>query len=62
MFEITVKRWNGQEWQTAKMPTPFLPRVGDYLDHDQSKITGYVREISFWWDENGKLEILVAVK
>jgi hypothetical protein len=62
MFEITVKRWNGVDWRTAKMQTPFLPRVGDYIDYEPCPVTGYVRDVSFWWDKDAKLEIVVAIK
>ena len=41
---------------------PALPRVGDHISHDASGVSGYVRSVSFWWDESDNLTIKVSVR
>lgn len=62
MIAIDVMKWDGQKWVHASMQVPALPRVGDHIHNEQVHLTGYVKDISFWWDADGVLLITVAIK
>lgn len=49
--------------KSVSVEAPALPRIGEYISHDQAGIAGPVHSVQYWWDEAGKLrDIQVAVK
>lgn len=39
----------------------FIPRVGDYVDHEKSGINGYVAAVTHWMPEGGS-EFIIEVR
>jgi hypothetical protein len=65
MFRITLTgkmQADGSE-PTAEVYVPALPRIGDHVSHDLVEgLSGYVRNVDFWWDEEDVLTISVRLK
>ena len=45
----------------GKIDVPFLPRVGEYVSHEPSGLSGTVKAVTFWWPEKGPLHIEVRL-
>lgn len=62
-FSIVKRGLPGKEKSVRNVSAPALPRVGDHVSHDKSGVSGYVSDVMFWWDEDGKLrDIQVSLK
>jgi hypothetical protein len=62
-FTLLLRRNPRDGDLSVELEAPALPRVGDHISHDKSGIGGYVNDVTFWWDEKGKLRnIEVAIK
>lgn len=65
MFKVTIEgnRPTNGDVPTVDVNVPALPQIGGYVSHDAHPgISGYVRNVDFWWDEKGKLTITVQLK
>lgn len=65
MFKISIEapRKNDGTVPTIEVEVPSVPREGEHVSHDQHEgISGYVRNVDYWWDESGKLTITVQLK
>lgn len=63
MYEITVdKRERGTPAvHSYKMKTPFIPRVGEFISNDVHNVSGIVKQVTYWWDEDNKLHPTVEI-
>ncbi|UXN73355.1 hypothetical protein N8D56_21145 [Devosia sp. A8/3-2] len=49
--------------KSVEVEAPVLPRIGEYISHDKSGISGPVHSVQYWWDEVGKFhDVQVSVK
>lgn len=65
MFKITLKQYvtNEPKPKLVEVLVPALPREGDFIDHEPSRISGYVRKSAiFYWGNNGEFEVEVKVQ
>jgi len=62
-IHLVVRRPPSEGDKSVRVEVPALPRVGDHVSHDKAGISGYVKDVMFWWDEKGKLrDIEVSLK
>ncbi|MCV0395459.1 MAG: hypothetical protein K5872_22185 [Rhizobiaceae bacterium] len=64
-MKITIEgpRQNDGSLPTVDVDVPALPQIGGHVSHDaHDGISGYVKDVAFWWDEKGKLTIAVQLK
>jgi hypothetical protein len=63
MIDVTMlsTRSDPATWRSVDVKVPALPRVGDFVNHEPSGVSGYVHRVLFSWDEEGKLVIEVRV-
>lgn len=63
MFKIMIdgpRNIDGQPSVEVEVPT--TPRIGERLAHEPSGIEGDVRDVTYWWSEDGEFMIRVAVR
>lgn len=54
-MKITLAKYDpAPNTKMVSVETPSLPRVGDHVSHEPSGMSGYVKRVSFWWDEKAK--------
>lgn len=63
MHKITLAKQvnNGPDTVSAEVEMAFIPRYGEYVDHEPSKISGYVYSVIHYMPENGK-KFIIEVK
>ncbi len=65
MVKVTLagpREADGSE-KTIDVEVPIVPRVDEYISHDPSGLSGTVRNVMYWWPEDGgDLQIEVRVR
>ena len=59
---IKLKKWTGEEWKESFVRMPVVPRIEEYVEHEPSKMRGNVKDVTYWWNEEEHLEIIVTLK
>lgn len=65
MFKIHLvgARTNGGDVPSIHVEVPAVPACGDHVSYDPiDGLSGYVRSVSYWWDEKNELTIEVQLK
>lgn len=65
MIKVTLegRRQDDGSVPILEVEVPALPQIGSYVTHDvHPGISGWVRHIDFWWDEESRLTIKVRLR